>query len=103
MTVSPVVRGRNPLCDLAATLPLQTIDPNGNRVSRSLIEQPEAPFALQRSYSLAWLLDDIWAYGTGCWHVVQRGWDAKPNAVVRVPYGRWSVANDGTVRIDSQV
>lgn len=103
MTVPGVVRIRNGLCDLAATLPLQTIDPRGNRVSRSLIDQPEAPFGLQRGYSLAWLLDDIFFYGTGCWHVVQHGWDAKPNAVVRVPFGRWSVAPDGTVRIDSEI
>jgi Phage portal protein len=102
MRVPCVAAARNAICDLGAVLPIATINASSERVDRNLTTQPEAFAGHTRSYSLSWLLDDLFFFAESMWLVTDRGWHTYPTAVLRVPHGRWVVEANGTIRVDGK-
>lgn len=93
MSVSAVKRGRNVICGVIGSLPLQHLDASGRRIRdgrrRTWIEQPESARPLVGT--LTWTVDDLIFNGLSWWIVRGRYSDNFPAEFERVERDRVTV------------
>lgn len=98
--VPALQRARGLIVTTIARLPIVAVDSEDNAQPGSLpawvtnTAGPVSPF-----HRMLWTCDDLFFYGWSLW-AVERDNAGAVTAAERVPYERWSTAQDGTVLID---
>lgn len=100
--VPAVKRARDLIAGTIGTLPLHAVNAAGEPVTHTLLEQPESLSGLVRSVTVARTVEDLLFEGAALWLVVLRTSQGFPQAVERIPFGRWAQDDTGAITVNGR-